>query len=47
MPLTPIFPNPEPGHDLVLLDTRKTEGGGDWSGHFIGAIPGFFLTAET
>ena len=30
------FPKPEPGHDLVLLDTRKTEGGGDWSGHFIG-----------
>jgi hypothetical protein len=30
------FPNPEPGHDLVLLDTRKTEEGGDWSGHFIG-----------
>ncbi len=27
---------PEPGKDLVLLDTRETEGGGDWSGHFIG-----------
>lgn len=30
------FANPEPGRDLVLLDTRETEGGGDWSGSFIG-----------
>jgi hypothetical protein len=30
------FPHPEPGHDLVLLDTRQTEGGGDWSGQFVG-----------
>jgi hypothetical protein len=30
------FPSPEPGRDLVLLDTREAEGGGDWSGHFIG-----------
>lgn len=29
-------PQPEPGHDLVLLDTRETEGGGDWSGQFVG-----------
>jgi len=29
-------PNPEPGQDLVLLDTRATEGGGDWSGSFVG-----------
>jgi Protein of unknown function (DUF2961) len=29
-------PHPEPGRDLVLLDTQKTEGGGDWSGNFIG-----------
>jgi len=29
-------PNPEPGKDLVLLDTRKVEGGGDWSGSFVG-----------
>jgi D-arabinan exo alpha-(1,3)/(1,5)-arabinofuranosidase (non-reducing end) len=28
--------NPEPGRDLVLLDTRTTEGGGDWSGSFVG-----------
>ena len=30
------FPLPEPGRDLVLLDTREAEGGGDWSGNFIG-----------
>jgi hypothetical protein len=29
-------PNPEPGKDLVLLDTREAEGGGDWSGSFVG-----------
>jgi hypothetical protein len=29
-------PTPEPGKDLVLLDTTTTEGGGDWSGQFIG-----------
>ncbi len=29
-------PDPVPGEDLVLLDTRQTEGGGDWSGTFIG-----------
>jgi hypothetical protein len=29
-------PKPEPGKDLVLLDTRTAEGGGDWSGHFVG-----------
>ncbi len=29
-------PRPEPGKDLVLLDTRKAEGGGDWSGHLVG-----------
>jgi hypothetical protein len=27
---------PVPGQDLVLLDTRQTEGGGDWSGSFVG-----------
>ena len=27
---------PEPGKDLVLLDTRTVEGGGDWSGSFVG-----------
>jgi hypothetical protein len=25
-----------PGHDLVFLDTRAAEGGGDWSGSFVG-----------
>lgn len=29
-------PQPEPGKDLVLLDTREAEGGGDWSGQFVG-----------
>ena len=29
-------PTPVPGKDLVLLDTRQVEGGGDWSGSFIG-----------
>lgn len=29
-------PHPVIGHDLVLLDTRETEGGGDWSGSLIG-----------
>ncbi len=27
---------PTPGQDLVLLDTTRIEGGGDWCGHFIG-----------
>lgn len=29
-------PSPEPGRDLVLLDTQETESGGDWSGQFVG-----------
>ena len=29
-------PHPVAGHDLVLLDTREVEGGGDWSGSFVG-----------
>ena len=29
-------PQPEPGKDLVLLDTREVEGGGEWSGSFVG-----------
>lgn len=29
-------PSPVEGEDLVLLDTRVTEGGGDWSGSFVG-----------
>ena len=30
------FPMAEKGKDLVLLDTAKTEGGGEWSGNFVG-----------
>lgn len=29
-------PHPAAGKDVVLLDTQKTEGGGNWSGSFIG-----------
>jgi hypothetical protein len=29
-------PHPTLGEDLNLLDTRQAEGGGDWSGHFVG-----------
>ena len=29
-------PQPKAGQDLVLLDTRDEEGGGDWSGQFVG-----------
>jgi len=29
-------PAPKPGYDLVLLDTRQVEGGGDWSGQLVG-----------
>jgi hypothetical protein len=28
--------SPQRGLDLVLLDTKNTEGGGDWSGQFVG-----------
>jgi hypothetical protein len=30
------FPHPTPGEDLVLLDTRGTEGQADWSGQLAG-----------
>lgn len=30
-------PSPEPGHDLVLLDTREVEGSPEWSGSFVGS----------
>jgi hypothetical protein len=30
-------PSPEPGHDLVLLDTREIEGNSEWSGNFVGS----------
>jgi hypothetical protein len=29
-------PEPEAGRDNTFLDTRMTEGGGPWSGHFVG-----------
>lgn len=29
-------PHPALGKDMVLLDTRNTEGGGNWSGSFVG-----------
>ena len=29
-------PTPEAGEDLILLDTKRTEGGGDWSGQLVG-----------
>lgn len=29
-------PSPVAGKDLILLDTRQAEGGGDWCGHFVG-----------
>jgi hypothetical protein len=37
---------PKLGQDLVLLDTRLTEGGGDWSGSFIGTSFIFSHNAE-
>ncbi len=30
------FPQPDPGNDLVLLDTRDAEGAKEWSGSFVG-----------
>jgi hypothetical protein len=29
-------PTPELGKDMILLDTRKTEGSEDWTGHLVG-----------
>ncbi len=40
------FPQPEPGRDLELLNTRTTEGGGDWSGHIVGTTYTFTRTGE-
>ena len=37
-------PDPVPGEDMVWLDTRETEGGGDWSGSFVGTS--FIFTHE-
>jgi len=40
------FFQPEPGRDLELLDTRKTEGGGDWCGHIVGTTFTFTSTGQ-
>jgi Protein of unknown function (DUF2961) len=40
------YPHPEPGKDLVLLDTRKTEGGSNWSGQLVGTSWIFSHRAE-
>jgi hypothetical protein len=40
------YPHPEPGKDLVLLDTRETEGGRDWSGQLAGTSWIFSHRAE-
>lgn len=40
------FPHPVAGEDMTLLDTRKTEGGGDWSGSFVGTSFIFSHDAE-
>jgi len=29
-------PRPKPGNDVVFLDTSNVEGGGEWSGNFVG-----------
>ncbi len=40
------YPQPEPGKDLVLLDTRGEEGGSDWSGQLVGTSWIFSHRAE-
>src|SRR6185503_14089892 len=40
------FPFPERGRELVLLDTRATEGGGDWCGHVVGTTYQFTTTGK-
>jgi hypothetical protein len=39
------FSVPERGRDLILLDTRETEGGGEWCGHVVGTTYAFTRTA--
>ena len=39
-------PNPEPGKDLVLLDTRETEGASEWAGHLVGTSSIFSHRAD-
>ncbi|RLC46109.1 MAG: hypothetical protein DRI23_12750 [Candidatus Cloacimonadota bacterium] len=38
------FLQPEKGKDLVFLDTKYVEGGGDWTGHFVGTT--FIFTKQ-
>ena len=40
------FPQPAPGRDLELLDTRTVEGSDTWSGHFVGTSFIFSRNAE-
>src|SRR5205823_10405072 len=40
------FPAPEPGRDLVLLDTREVEGGGNWFGHIVGTTYEFTINGN-
>jgi len=40
------FPSPERGKELVLLDTREAEGGGDWCGHLVGTTYQFTKTGK-
>ncbi len=40
------FPTPVRGRDLELLDTRTTEGGGDWCGHIVGTTYTFTRTGN-
>ena len=46
-PPTATIRTPEPGQDLVLLDTRRTEGGGDWSGQLRRHLVHLLRTAPT
>ena len=39
-------PNPVPGEDMVWLDTRETEGGGDWGQPSVGGVSGGRISVE-
>ena len=39
-------PDPEQGKDLILLDTRETEGASEWAGHLVGTSFIFSHRAE-
>ncbi len=40
------FPDPQPGRDLELLDTREVEGGGLWCGHLVGTTFQFTTSGQ-